>query len=99
MVLVVPSLTKGFVPNSTKSVWQPVQILEYLGVLLDSKKGILSIPGKRLRKCFDTIADIFARMKVHRCVQARKREFCRSGYFHVGYCGPRCIEHDALDQY
>ena len=77
------------------------KILEYmyLGVLLDSKKGILSIQGRRLRNFCDTIAYIFACMKVHMCVQARKLAFCRSGYFHVGCCRSRCIDHDALDQY
>jgi len=32
----------------------------------------LSTPGRRLRTHFDTIAYIFACMKFHRCVQARK---------------------------
>jgi len=65
-------LASGFVPNSTKCIWQPVQTLEFLGVILDSLQEIIYIPDRRLQKARDTIVSIFDALKVHRRVHVKK---------------------------
>lgn len=58
-------LMSGFIPNATKSEWVPVQVIEYLGVSLNSLEGTMSIPQRRLCKALDTISDIFLCIKTH----------------------------------
>lgn len=65
-------LFSGFIPNAEKSVWSPVQILPFLGTLLNSYDGQLSIPDTRLSKVKSTISNILADLKVHRRVGVRK---------------------------
>ena len=65
-------LLSGFVPNAEKSIWVPVQILEYLGVVLNSILGIMYIPERRLRKAKDTINELMLAFKEHRRVPVRK---------------------------
>ncbi|XP_053378570.1 uncharacterized protein LOC123554439 [Mercenaria mercenaria] len=65
-------LLSGFIPNALKSIWEPVQQLEFLGTVLDSDSGIICIPKRRLDKAFRTISEILLSIKVHRRVTARK---------------------------
>ena len=65
-------LSSGFVPNATKCVWIPVQLLEFLGVMLDSLNGTIYIPERRLLRAQSVIAEIFAVLKVHRSIHVRK---------------------------
>ena len=65
-------LLSGFIPNAKKSIWQPVQVIEFLGNVLDSILGIIFIPNRRIDKVFSTINDIFESIKVHRRVTARR---------------------------
>lgn len=62
------SLLSGFIPNATKCIWAPMQILEFLGVMLDSENGIIYIPDRRLNKVIECISDV----KEHRRVQVLK---------------------------
>jgi hypothetical protein len=48
-------LNSGFVPNATKCLWEPVQILEYLGCDSNTINGTISIPDRRLLKAQETI--------------------------------------------
>ena len=59
-------------PNATKCVWVPVQMLEFLGVMLDSLRGVIYIPNRRLDKALNTIVEIISVMKVHRNVKVIK---------------------------
>ncbi|XP_068203660.1 uncharacterized protein [Palaemon carinicauda] len=65
-------LMSGFIPNAKKSEWIPVQVLEYLGVLLNSLEGTMLIPDRRICKALDTISGIFHAIKIHRRVPVRK---------------------------
>lgn len=65
-------LKSGFVPNATKSVWIPVQVLEYLGVVLDALSGTIYIPVRRILKAKESIADLLLSVKERRLVPVRK---------------------------
>ncbi|XP_053391932.1 uncharacterized protein LOC128554660 [Mercenaria mercenaria] len=65
-------LLSGCIPNAEKSIWVPVQILEYLGVVLDSILGNIYIPERRLVKAKDTINSLLDALKLHRRVPVRK---------------------------
>lgn len=65
-------LLSGFIPNATKCIWVPVQILEFLGVMLDSENGIIYIPDRRLNKVIECISAVELSLKEHRRVQVRK---------------------------
>lgn len=65
-------LSSGFIPNAEKSVWSPVQVLPFLGTLLNSRDGQISIPDTRLSKVKSTISDVLTDLKVHRRVGVRK---------------------------
>ena len=89
--------------NATKSVWQPVQVLEYLGVLIDSEIGVLFIPERRISKMFDSIREILSNLKMHRRVQARKLACFVSEIIsmsvvvgHVAQIMTRCVSIDIL---
>ena len=45
----------GLIPKADKSLWEPVQILEWLGVVLNSKEFIVYIPESRVQKALSTI--------------------------------------------
>ena len=51
-------ISSGFVPKVEKSLWRPIRTLTFLGYFIDTKKGLLSIPGDRLDKLYDTIVVI-----------------------------------------
>ena len=65
-------LKSGFVPNATKSIWVPVQILEFLGVVLDAIQGTIYIPDRRILKAKESISDLLLSFKGHRKVSVRK---------------------------
>ena len=61
-------LLSGLVPNATKCNWVPVQIIEFLGVSIDSRNRSIYIPERRLDKALETISAIINANKVHRRV-------------------------------
>ena len=62
----------GLVPNATKCVCLPVQIIEFLGVSTDSRNRSIYIPERRLDKALETISTIINANKVHRRVHVRQ---------------------------
>ncbi|XP_068240109.1 uncharacterized protein [Palaemon carinicauda] len=69
-------LSSGFIPNATKCIWSPTQVLEFLGVMLDSGNSSIFIPGRRLLKCINGISEILNSIKVHRYVHVKKVASC-----------------------
>ena len=51
-------LSCGFLPNDTKCVWSPVQFIEWLGVIIDSRNGTISPTARRIDKIFSSINDL-----------------------------------------
>ena len=43
-------IDSGFVPKVEKSLWEPCQVIEWLGLVIDTKIMMLSIPTHRLEK-------------------------------------------------
>lgn len=64
-------LLSGFVPKAEKSLWLPVQTIEFLGNILESTVNRISIPNRRVHKTFKTISDIEISLKEHRRVHVR----------------------------
>ena len=48
----------GFVANSGKSVWFPTQLLEWLGIQVHTKEGVLSIAPMRIDPLISTLHEI-----------------------------------------
>ena len=48
----------GFISNDSKSVWEPTQQIEWLGLLLNSRKGTLSLVHRRVDKISNSIEHI-----------------------------------------
>lgn len=65
-------LHSGFIPKAEKSIWEPVQALDFLGSTLNSKKGTISIPERRIVKAQNTISELLNAHKIHRRVPVRK---------------------------
>ena len=65
-------LKSGFVPNATKCIWFPVQVLEFLGVILNAEDGTICIPERRILKAKQFIADLSLAVRKHRRVPVRK---------------------------
>ena len=40
----------GFVINEEKSIWEPVQIITWLGTVLDINQGFISVTEERISK-------------------------------------------------
>ena len=53
-------LKSGFVPNATKCIWIPVQVFEFLGVVLDALTGTIYIPSHRISKAKQSILDLLS---------------------------------------
>ena len=49
----------GFVINEKKSVWEPTQVLDWLGITWNSLLGTLKIVDRRIEKITNTIDRIF----------------------------------------
>ena len=45
----------GFVINEEKSLWEPTQVLDWLGITWNSLLGTLKIVDRRITKIVDTI--------------------------------------------
>lgn len=43
-------LRLGFVINEEKSIWEPVQVITWLGTVLDTNRGFISVTGERISK-------------------------------------------------
>ena len=55
-LFVKDSLVKaGFVINDQKSIWLPVQNLLWIGIMWNSIQYEISIPGRRISDCLNTI--------------------------------------------
>ena len=65
-------LKSGFIPKAEKSIWEPVQMLDFLGCTLNSKEGIIFIPEHRILKAQNSISELLTAQKVHRRVAVRK---------------------------
>ena len=65
-------LKSGFVPNATKCIWIPVQVLEFLGVVLDALNGTIYIPSRRISKAKQSILDLLSSIKAHRRVPVKR---------------------------
>lgn len=65
-------ILSGFVPKVEKCIWVPVQLLQLLGVTLNSLEGTIYISEHRLNKTRNTITQILADLKVHRRLLVRK---------------------------
>ena len=48
-------VTAGFVGNEDKSVWEPTQVLDWLGITWNSTLGSLEIVERRIVKIINTI--------------------------------------------
>ena len=58
----------GFVPNEEKSLWQPVQIIIWLGVILNTLDGTIKATDERIQKLTAGLVDLSSRpppRKVH----------------------------------
>lgn len=48
-------LKSGLIPKAGKSIWEPVQVLEWLGAVLNSREFTISIPKRRLEKALGVL--------------------------------------------
>ena len=74
----------GFVVNEEKSVWEPTQVLDWLGVTWNSALGTLKIVERRIIKIMNTINHI-----IEADLKVSAREFALlhgSNYFYRA-CG------------
>ncbi len=55
-------IRSGFVPNVQKSVWEPVQALEWLGYEIDLISGIIRIPARRVQDILQLCVSILEDM-------------------------------------
>ena len=62
----------GFISKAKHSVWQPVQVLEFLRGIINSEQGTICIPERRITKAQTTISDNLYAHKVHRRVNVRQ---------------------------
>lgn len=64
--------SSGFVINESKSLWKPIQSLDWLGYSIDAVKFVLTIPARRLKKVRETGLDIISVINKHKTVPVRK---------------------------
>ncbi len=57
-------IASGFVPNVQKSIWIPVQKIEWLGFDIDLEDGSFTVPGRRVVSIIEGIDDIVHRNNV-----------------------------------
>ncbi|MCG7876850.1 MAG: DNA N-6-adenine-methyltransferase [Candidatus Thiodiazotropha endolucinida] len=65
-------ISSGFVPKVEKSLWVPVQRLQWLGAILDSVQFTIEIPKCRIEALLSTIDDIEYAVRVSRRVHVKK---------------------------
>ena len=51
----------GFITNDVKSIWTPCQVIQWLGLVRDSRCATLSVSGRRLQGILDAIVKTFER--------------------------------------
>ena len=55
-------LQAGFLVNEDKSIFKPIQKLEWLGLMWNSLDYSLSIPDRRVQDCLDTLSKLFDKL-------------------------------------
>lgn len=63
--------SSGFVINECKSLWKPIQSLDWLGYSIDAVKFVLTIPARRFKKVWETGLDIISIINKHNTVLVR----------------------------
>ena len=59
MAIVRDTITRsGFIPNSTKCVWNPVSSIQFLGLIIDSPSTSFIVPQLKIDSLFSTINSI-----------------------------------------
>ena len=51
----------GFITNDVKSIWTPCQVIQWLGIVWDSRCATISVSERRLQGISDAIVNIFER--------------------------------------
>ena len=54
----------GFVINEEKSLWEPVQVITWLGTVFDTYQGFISVTDRRVSKLKSTALISYVRMTV-----------------------------------
>ena len=73
----------GFVLNDEKSIWEPRQVIVWLGLRWNSVEGCIHITDRRLRKIFEHIEAI----RSNDCHVRKAINFIRwKDYFHRSRC-------------
>ena len=68
----------GFISNDFKSVWEPSQQIEWLGLLWNSRKGSLSL----IHRCVDKISNLIEEI-INTCYICQNAGLIsRTDYFH-----------------
>jgi hypothetical protein len=68
----------GFTPHPTKSIWEPVQQLEHLGLTVDLAAGTFSVPAAKLARLSRMARDITVSAKLRRRLVPKRElaSFC-----------------------
>jgi hypothetical protein len=68
----------GFTPHPTKSIWEPVQQLEHLGLTVDLAAGTFSVPAAKLARLTRMARDIAVSAKLRRRLVPKRElaSFC-----------------------
>lgn len=68
----------GFTPHPTKSIWEPVQQLEHLGLTVDLAAGTFSVPPAKLARLTRMARDIAVSAKLRRRLVPKRElaSFC-----------------------
>ena len=64
-------IASGFVPKVDKCTWEPVQVLTWLGAVLNSENLTISIPQSRIEKAIKSVNDLLSLSRVNRYVHVR----------------------------
>lgn len=65
-------LFSGSVPEVDKSLWDPVQIIMFLGVDMDTVRGVFQLLAYRVSKTRQCLTDIIQCVQKNKTVHARK---------------------------
>ena len=55
--------SSGFVPNDENSVWEPIQILTWIGLTWNSVLGTIELPPHRSKKLLSTLREVLGQDK------------------------------------
>ena len=56
--------SSGFVPNDKKSVWEPIQIITWLGLTWNGVLGTIAIAPRRVTKLLSTLREVLRQEKI-----------------------------------